>query len=133
MIVVDTTSVLCVLLRQPEWEWHDAAIRSEPAIIAGLAQGETIEALEQALGKEGRPTFIAYCAEAGIEVQRFSKRAAASGASAWQRYGSGAVPGGLTLAQAMTFDLARKLKAPILYCGNIYDHTPARRVVLDRP
>ena len=130
MIIVDPTALLCVLLRQPGWEAYDAAIRAEPAMLAGLAQGETIEALEQAFGHEGRPMFNAYIAEAGIELQRFSKAAAAAGARAWERYGHAAVPGGLTLAQAMTFSLARKHKAPVLYCGTIYDHTPARRVMV---
>lgn len=127
MIVVDTSAMLCVLLRQPEWEAHDAAIRAGPAMLAGLAQGETIEALEGALGDAGRPAFRAYCADAGIELQRFSKPAAAAAAPAWERYGEAAMPGGLSLAQAMTFALARKLKAPILYLGTIYDATPARR------
>ncbi|WP_073973720.1 type II toxin-antitoxin system VapC family toxin [Erythrobacter donghaensis] len=128
MIVVDTSAMLCVLLRQPGWEAYDAAIRAQPAILAGLAQGETVEGLEQALGPQARAVYNAYVAEAGIELQRFSKKAAAACANAWQRYGNGAMPGGLTLAQAMSFALARTLKAPLLYCGTIYDHTPARRV-----
>jgi uncharacterized protein with PIN domain len=131
MIVVDPSALNCVLLRQPGWESYDAAIRAQPAMLAGLAHRECIDALHQA-GVHGAQAHLdAFMCDAGIEVQRFSKRAAAAGANAWQRYGNGAVPGGLTLAQAMTFALARTMKAPILAIGATFDQTPAKRVVID--
>lgn len=129
MIVVDTSAIFAVLLRQQGWEAYDAAIRARPAMLSGLSHGECVEALHASGMQNARPVLDAYLKEAGIEVQRFSKKATASAQNVYLRYGNLRVAGGLNLAQSLTFALARTLKAPLLYVGEIYDHTPAKRVI----
>lgn len=121
MIVVDTSALIAILLKEPDRPDCLAKLRSAGvrAISAGTLQefltvatvrGVAIEA-EQLLG------------EAALTVHDVTETLAREAALAYAQFGKGMHPARLNFADCFAYSLANRLACSLLYVGNDFAQT----------
>jgi ribonuclease VapC len=122
-LVVDSSAVVAISLREPGHEWLSGQLRdrSDPMMSAPNALEVTV-VLESRLAESaglGRRILN----QLGIEVISFTREMADRGAHAWRRYGKGRHPAGLNFGDCCTYALAEQTGLPILCVGNDFART----------
>ena len=121
-MIVDSSALIALLIREPGWERIAEALtcRPNPAIGAPTLT-ETAIVL---LAKGAPPSLLpALLRRTGIEVVAFTERHADLAADAYARYGRGRHPASLNYGDCMTYAVARLATAPLLFVGNDFSQT----------
>lgn len=124
MIVADTSSLMAILLEQPQADICAAVLEAESEVAMSAAS--MAEALIVA-GRRGVGVEMAALIEGlGITVAPLSPADARRVAEAYGRWGKGVHPAGLNFGDCFAYALAKEWDVPLLYVGNDFAQTDVK-------
>lgn len=121
MIVVDTSALLAVVLREPGVERIEALIESRPSFA--ISAGTLHEALIVAAAKGVAAELDLLLQAVDPVVEPVDERLARAAAQGYARWGKGYHSAGLNLADCHAHTLATDRKAALLFVGNDFTKT----------
>lgn len=122
-MIVDTSAVLAILLREPDHEWLVELLVAEDTGIGAPTLVEAGVVLEARLGTPGRSLLARFVEESALAVIPFDARHAAVAVSAYSRFGKGRHPAALNLGDCLTYATARIADQPLLCVGQDFPRT----------
>ena len=123
-MIVDSSALLAVLLREPDSERYETAI----ATAAGCRMS-AVNLLETSIVVEGRGgaaaghELDAFLERAGIEPAPVTTEQVQVARIAWRRFGKGNHPARLNLGDCFAYALAKSAGEPLLYKGDDFSRT----------
>ena len=123
-MIVDSSALLAVLLREPDSERYETAI----ATAAGCRMS-AVNLLETSMVVEGRGGTAAgheldtFLERAGIEPAPVTTEQVQVARIAWRRFGKGNHPARLNLGDCFAYALAKSAGEPLLYKGDDFSRT----------
>ena len=123
-MIVDSSALTAVLLRQPAHEWVvDQLSRSSAVGVGSPTLAETGIVLTARLGVRGRTLLVRLVEEAGLIVIPFSEQHARLAIDAYRRIGKGRHPARLNFEDCLTYATAKLAGEPLLCLGNDFAKT----------
>lgn len=121
MIAVDTSALVAILLREPEFGAVSAVLEREPRLIisAGTLAEAFIVAARRGISEEMGELIAALDCEVAPVTQAAARRVG----EAYARWGKGIHPAALNFGDCFAYDLARENGCPLLYVGNDFAKT----------
>ena len=122
-MIVDSSAVLAILLREPErYLFEDAILASDSNKISAV---NFVEAAVVADAREGAglSQFDALLREFQVEISPVTAQQAYSARQAYMDYGKGRHPAGLNLGDCFAYALAKVSNEPLLFKGNDFRKT----------
>ena len=124
MIVVDSSALVAILLREPERELFRLRIGlADEAVISAASILETAMVVEGRYGASGRAALDELIGRFGIRVVPFDESQLAHAREAFRRYGKGRHPARLNFGDCIAYALARALAAPLVHIGTDFAAT----------
>lgn len=121
MIVVDTSALMAVALKEPMGDACRAALENASAVQ--MSAGTLAECLIVA-GRRGLAGAMSEAVESfGITIVPVMEADARRAAEAYARWGKGVHPAGLNLGDCFAYALAKAQDCPLLYVGNDFAQT----------
>ena len=123
-MIVDSSALLAVLLREPDSERYETAI----ATAAGCRMS-AVNLLETSIVVEGRGGAAAgheldtFLERAGIEPAPVTTEQVRVARIAWRRFGKGNHPARLNVGDCFAYALAKSAGEPLLYKGDDFSRT----------
>ena len=127
MIVVDTSAIITILLREAKAGACMTAIEQEPdiAMSAGTLTEILIVAGRRGI-KEEAATLIA---GVNVEIVPVTPDSARRAADAYGRWGKGVHPASLNYGDCFAYELATTRDCPLLFVGNDFAQTDVRSAI----
>ena len=117
-MIVDSSSLLAVLFREPDAERYEAALAAAPACRMSLANVfESSIVWEGRNGAAAADRFDTFMEEVGIETVPVTVEHVHAARQAWRRYGKGNHPAALNFGDCFAYALAVVSGEPLLYKG----------------
>jgi ribonuclease VapC len=131
MIVVDSSALLAVLLKEPDKQAFQTAIAgADRCVISAVNAHETATVLRVRHGRPAVERFWQMLAENEIEVISFDETQVKLAAEAFDRYGKGlGSRAQLNLSDCAAYALAKSLNAPLLFKGTDFTDTDLVRAL----
>ena len=124
-MVVDTSSIVAILRREPGFEAYLRAVTE-----AGEAYISAVNLLECHLVLAKTPELVARLIEdAGIVVKDFTHATASFARLAFLQYGKGRHPAALNICNCAAYATAKECNLPLLYKGNDFRYTDIQSVL----
>lgn len=121
MIVVDTSALMAVILREPD---ADACISAlDKAAEIAISAANLAEALLVAQLRNIGPEMSQLIEELGCEISPVTESSARRVALAYARWGKGVHPAGLNFGDCFAYALADERGWPLLYVGSDFART----------
>jgi ribonuclease VapC len=127
-MVIDSSALVAMLLKEPERDAFVEAIRLAPLRL--LAAPTAVEAgivVLSRLGEAGLTDLEALYDETRIEVVPLAQRHVALAIEAFRRFGRGRDPAGLNFGDCFSYALAVATGEPLLFKGNDFARTDVKR------
>lgn len=124
MIAIDTSALVSIILRDPEFEACVAALES--ATRAVISAGTLAEALIVAGRRNVAEEMAALVEELGLEVVSVTPAVARRVAGAYARWGKGVHSASLNFGDCFAYEVAQANDCPLLYVGNDFVRTDVR-------
>ena len=123
-MIIDTSAILAILLREPEAEHFERAISaaSSRRISAATLLEATI-VLESRFGPAAGHELDAFLRRAQIELEQVTPEQAQTARQAWRRFGKGNHPAGLNFGDCFVYALAEATQEPLLFKGRDFELT----------
>ncbi|ESR26745.1 type II toxin-antitoxin system VapC family toxin [Lutibaculum baratangense] len=121
MIVVDTSALMAILLREPRAEACDRALEQTPDLI--MPTGTMTEALIVATRRGVRGEMELMLGSLGLDIVPVTAATAKAAASAYVRWGKGMHPARLNFGDCFAYQEAMERRCPLLYVGNDFAQT----------
>jgi ribonuclease VapC len=124
-VIVDSSAVVAVLLREPGWEPlldRLAAADVAPGIGAPTLV-ETGIVLSARLGIPGKTLLARFVQESGLETVRFTDEHWPIAVDAYLRYGKARHPAALNFGDCLTYAVSRLAGEPLLCIGDDFSKT----------
>jgi ribonuclease VapC len=125
LIVVDTSAVIAILLREPEREACISALEAAKSVLMSAAT--LAESLIVAERRGVLPEMILFIDGLDVEVVDLTASSARQAAEAHARWGRGVHPAGLNFGDCFSYTLARQRGCPLLFVGNDFARTDVER------
>lgn len=129
MIVVDTSALVAIFLREPDAEAFVDALAGAPrAVVGSVTAFEFLLVASRKKGFKGIADARLLLDASGLEILPWSPEHVAIASAALRRYGGR--PARLNFGDCMAYALARALDAPLLFKGGDFaltDIAPALR------
>ena len=123
-MIVDSSAVVAVLLRQPGHEVMLERIAQEPrAGIGAPTLAETGIVLAARLGIAGRTVLARFLQESGLVVIPFGEEHWSVAVDAYLRFGKGRHPAALNFGDCLAYAMARLADEPLLCLGDDFAKT----------
>lgn len=123
-MIVDSSALVAVLLREPGHEPLVACLASEPAPAVGAATlAETGIVLAWRLGVGGRTLLARFVQEANLVVVPLGDEHWGVAVEAFLRFGKGRHPARLNYGDCLTYAVARLADEPLLCIGDDFAQT----------
>ncbi len=127
MIVLDTSAIMAVLLREPQWEDCVSALEENPtaAISAGtMAELRIVSATRKVADdlNELIQTIL-------LDVISVTDATAHRVGTAYTRWGRGFHPASLNFGDCFAYVLAKDLDCPLLFVGDDFSKTDIKAVL----
>jgi ribonuclease VapC len=126
VIAADTSSLIAVVLGEPEAERFLATLRADSVAISAVSLTEALIVVEARQGLDaGRDLelLVAGVVDRVVPVDEAHARAAAG---AWRRFGKGRHPAGLNFGDCFTYATASLANLPLLFKGDDFSQTDVR-------
>lgn len=124
MIVVDTSALMAILLREAAADACEAALVEADAIA--MAAPTFVEAMVVATGRGIGPRMASLVEVLGVRIWSCDEAAARRAAEAHARWGRGRHPAKLNFGDTFSYELARRLDCPLLFVGDDFAQTDVR-------
>lgn len=127
-MIVDSSALVKVVLRQQGWEAHAAAIKRASALaMSAVNLYETAVVLSRNKNStQSTEELWSFVESRNVEVVPFDKNSARGAAMAYQKYGKGIHPAGLNLGDCPAYALASSRNLPLLFEGRDFARTDIR-------
>jgi ribonuclease VapC len=123
-VIVDSSAITAVLLRQPEHQWVVDQLSRSPAVGVGTPTlAETGIVLTAKLGVRGRTLLLRLVEEAGLIVIPFTEQHARLAIDAYRRFGKGKHPARLNFGDCLAYATAKLAEEPLLCLGDDFAKT----------
>ncbi len=126
-VVVDSSVLVAILLRERGWQVWESKLLSLPETVVGAPN--LIEVYIVTLhrsGKDQREAIKRCLAATQTRVAPFDESLFEFAADAYLSFGKGRHPAALNFGDCMAYALARRLDAPLLYSGDDFAKTDVR-------
>ena len=125
MIVVDTSAIVAILLREVDGPALRAAIADAARVLVSavsVVELAAVSSRDDALFRDLRD----FLSEPYIDVTPVDAAQAAIAVEAYRRFGKGRHPAGLNLGDVFPYALARQRGLPLLFKGSDFARTDIR-------
>lgn len=123
-MIVDSSAVIAVLLRQPGHETMFERLSQAPgAGIGAPTLAETGVVLAAKLGVAGRTLLARFLQESGLVVVHFGEEHWSVAVDVFVRFGKGRHPAALNFGDCLTYATARLADEPLLCLGDDFAKT----------
>jgi ribonuclease VapC len=123
-MVIDTSAILAILLREPESRCFNEKIEADPVrLISAASFLETAIIIDDRFGYEGARDLKLFLAEAEIEIESVTLEQAEVAREAYRRFGKGNHPAALNFGDCFAYALAWTTDQPLLFKGNEFSQT----------
>ena len=123
-MILDTSALLAILLREPEAERF--AISIENAAVVRLSAASYVEAAiyaDRNADEIRRAMLDTFLAEFSIRIEPVTAEQALLARQAFVLFGKGRHKAGLNFGDCFTYALARAWREPVLFKGGDFGHT----------
>ena len=130
-MIVDSSAVVGILLREPGWEeLLDHIARADPAPgIGAPTLAETGIVLAARLGIPGKTLLARFIQESGMRQVAFTMDHWTVAIDAFLRYGKGRHPAALNFGDCLTYATSSLAQEPLLCIGDDFSKTDLTLVV----
>lgn len=123
-MVIDTSSLICILLNEPEALVHANALASESnPVISAVNWLETMIVINSRLGESGTHELGKLLALTKTEIIQVDSAVTQRAFDGWQRFGKGRHPAALNFVDCFSYALAQACREPLLFKGNDFSRT----------
>ena len=124
MIVVDTSALVAILLREPEASAFSTIIElSGNCLLSAVSRVEFSMVVEGRSGGAGRAMLERTLDEAAIEIVAITPAHAEIAIDAFRRFGRGRHKAALNMGDCFSYALAKALDVPLLFKGDDFSQT----------
>lgn len=123
MIVVDTSALMAIVMKEQEAEACIAALRDEPRLVSAAT---ITEALIVGMGRNVDAEMSRLIDALAFEVISVTPLSARGAAEAYAKWGKGRHPAGLNFGDCFAYQLAADRDLPLLYIGQDFARTDVR-------
>jgi ribonuclease VapC len=123
-VILDSSAVVAVMLREPEFERLVEAISSAP--LPGIGTPTLVESsivLSARLGHDARGLLARFLDEAAVTIVPFGDAHWATAVDAWLRFGRSRHPANLNFGDCLAYATARVARQPLLCVGDDFPRT----------
>ena len=123
-MIIDTSAILSILLREPDAERFARAITAASSRrISAATLLETTIVLESRSGPAAAHELDAFLRRAQIELEPVTPEQAQTARQAWRRFGKGNHPAGLNFGDCFAYALAEATREPLLFKSGDFELT----------
>jgi len=123
-MVVDTSSLVCIILGEPEAESHIRALVNQSGNSISAANWfEAMMVVNSRRGEVGKHELEQLLVLAKAEIVPVDSRMAQLAFDAWLRFGKGRHPAGLNFGDCFSYALAKLRGEPLLFKGEDFSKT----------
>ena len=123
-MIIDTSAILSILLREPDAERFARAITAASSRrISAATLLETTIVLESRSGSAAGHELDVFLRMAQIELEPVTPEQAQTARQAWRRFGKGNHPAGLNFGDCFAYALAASTREPLLFKGRDFELT----------
>ncbi|QVL48733.1 MAG: type II toxin-antitoxin system VapC family toxin [Thiocapsa sp.] len=124
-MVVDTSSLVCILLDEPEAEHHARCLveTDSAPVMSAPTRLETMLVMTARRGEAGRSGLEELLALAAIDILPVDAELARTAYQSWLRYGKGRHPAGLNFGDCFSHALAKHRQEALLFKGEDFSKT----------
>jgi ribonuclease VapC len=127
MIVVDTSALMAIVLKEAKGEACRQAVEGETEVL--VSAGTVAEALIVAAGRQVEGKIERLIDELGFEIATVTATFARRIAEAYGQWGKGVHPAGLNFGDCFAYALAKERSCPLLFVGNEFSKTDIESVL----
>jgi ribonuclease VapC len=132
-MVIDSSAVLAILLREPEAEAFARAIAGDPRrLMSAVSALETAVVVHARKGPPGVRELDLLLHAAGVKIVSFDPEQVLLARAAYEKYGKGHHPAALNLGDCCSYALAVSAGQPLLFKGKDFSQTDLRAAAGDR-
>jgi len=124
-VIVDSSAIIAILLREPGWEELVAKLgaREAAAAVAAPTLAEAGLVLTAKIGRKGSMVLAQFLQEADLEVIPFAAEHWRVAVDAYARFGKGRHAAALNFGDCLTYAVARLAAQPLLFVGRDFTRT----------
>jgi ribonuclease VapC len=124
-MVIDTSSLLCILLDEPEAERYARRLSEMDSdhVMSAATWLETMLVISARRGELGRQSLDELLTLAAIEILPVDADLARVAYQGWLQYGKGRHPAGLNFGDCFSYALAKQRQEPLLFKGEDFSRT----------
>jgi ribonuclease VapC len=123
-MVLDSSAIVAVCLRQPGYERLISKIDAAALIVVGVPTLlETFMVLTARLGHDARPLVYSFLRRLQSEIVPFNEEHLDAAATAFLRFGRGRHPAALNFGDCMSYAVASVAGMPLLFIGEDFSRT----------
>jgi ribonuclease VapC len=117
-MVIDTSAIVAILLREPEAEEFSRRITETPArLISAVTRVESSFVIEGRFGEPGRIDLDRLLTDARMEIAEVTAQQVEIAIDAFRRYGKGRHRARLNIGDCFAYALAKATGLPLLFKG----------------
>jgi ribonuclease VapC len=132
-VIVDSSAVVAILLREPGWESLLEQVASAPSVGIGAATlVETGIVLAARLGIPGKSLLARFVQESELTVVPVTAEHWSVAVDAYLRFGKGRHPAALNFGDCLTYAVAVIAGEPLLFVGDDFTKTDLERQTTHR-
>lgn len=123
-MVIDTSSLVCIILGEPDAKLYIGALASQPGnSISAVNWLEAMMVVNSRRGETGTHELQALLVLARAEIVPVDARMAQLAFAAWLRFGKGRHPAALNFGDCFSYALAKLRDEPLLFKGDDFSKT----------
>jgi ribonuclease VapC len=123
-MVVDTSALVAVLLREPEADDFSRAVVDAPLrLMSAVTRVELTCVIEGRLHEAGRADLEQMLRDLQIEISAVTAQQAELAMEAFRRFGRGRHRAKLNIGDCFSYALAKAMDLPLLFKGDDFIHT----------
>lgn len=126
MIAVDSSAVIAIALREPEWEELSRLVGNNRCLLGTTTVMECHMVLRDRAGAEGIPFIKGLLSRPHIDLIDFNSDLLATARDAFDQYGRGRSRAKLNFGDCMSYAVAKFHDVPLLFKGDDFRLTDIR-------
>jgi len=127
-VILDTSAILAILFREPEWDRLIGALEGAASIACGaptLAETGIVLGHRQGFASGKLQRFVQ---EFGVRSVPFSDEHWAQAVHAYEKFGKGRHGANLNFGDCLSYSVAKLSRLPLLFVGDDFSQTDLGRV-----
>ncbi len=126
-MIVDTSAVLAILLKEPDFVYYNRAVtEAERCLMSAANFFETSMVLEARTGIAAGHELDLFIEEVPIQIIAVTPEHAQAARRAWRQFGKGNHPAALNFGDCFSYALAKETREPLLFKGNDFALTDVK-------